>query len=178
MADVDHQQKWIALERGYASAMWTWAEVETGTFTIYLAALGALALDMRPIRSSFFSVNSFEVRLSMTHAAVRERWGTSGHGHTWTDLHGRCQTARNQRNKIAHVSGHYVAPQKPHQEPLYVLIDPFWHKRSPTSWGESKSVGIDESMLSEFSKTWHQLSYDLSQFGTQLWSEAFPSPAV
>lgn len=167
----EHQRQWIALERAFASAMWSWAEIEAGTFTIYLAAVGGLTMDMRPIRASFFSVNSFEVRLSMTHAAVQQRWGKQGHGKTWIDLHVRCDKARKQRNKIAHVSGRYVAPQEPHQHPLYILSDPFWHHRAPRTWGESKSIGINASTLTTFSETWNRLSYDLSQFGNVLWSE-------
>ena len=161
-------EPWKNLQMAYADAMWTWASVETQVFVIYLAAIGALNLDIRPIRAAFFSINSFEMRLTTTNAAVKERWGKVPR---WIALLERCKKASGQRGRIAHREGRVFWPEKPHQKPLVVLCEPFWHHASPQNWGTAKSTGVDEDMLLQFKTEWHRLNYDLAEFGKDLWQQ-------
>jgi hypothetical protein len=160
-------EPWKNLQMAYADAMWAWASVETQLFVIYLAAVGALQIDMRPLRAAFFAINSFEMRLAMTRAAIKERWKNLP---GWTELNERCQTAASKRGRIAHREGRLFWPEKPHQKgAIIALVEPFWHHASPQNWGTAKSTGIDEKMLRQFQTEWVRLNYDLAQFGASLW---------
>lgn len=147
-------------------------QIEAQIFAIYAAAVSELTGDLRPLRAAFFALVSFEGRLDQTHSAIRERWKGQPHFDTWMKLYDRCGVARRQRGSIAHLAGHRVDPQKPHQKTLFVLIEPTWHHRHPITWGEAKSRGTDFKKLSQYSYEWHKLQVDLDQFGRVLWSEA------
>jgi hypothetical protein len=162
----------INLKLAFADAMWTWAHVETQIFAIYVAAVGGLTIDMRPIRAAFFAINSFEMRLTMTHAALKERWPRHPLLKVWSALRGRCDKAAGQRGRIAHRAGTVWWPEKPHQKVLVALHEPTWHHAAPQNWGTAKSTGIDEAMLRQFESDWHKINYDLSQFALRVWQEA------
>jgi hypothetical protein len=174
------QDEWLNLQIAYANAMWAWAQIETQIFAIFAAATGGLKGDLRPLRAAFFALVSFEGRLTQTHAAMKERWGNPRHQHfdIWSKLYERCKTAQRQRGSIAHLSGYRVDPQKPHQKPLFVLVEPFWHHRHPPTWGEAKSRGTDSQKLRQYAHEWHKLMFDLDRFGNTLWAEAMLSQAL
>ena len=171
-----HDRNWRDLKEAYAEAMWTWAEVEGQIFTIYVAAVGVLKLDIRPLQASFFAVNSFEARLIMTSSAVKQRWGEK-HPHfaKWASLRERCDKAAGERGRIAHKTGTYWPIQKPHQHPLYILSDPSWHFGRPQKWGVAKSTGFDAPKLRQFAEGWHRVCADLHRFSLELWSETLQS---
>lgn len=82
--------------------MWAWAEVESSLFTIYLAAIGGLHGDMRPAREAHFAVNSFEMRLIATDAAVKQRWeANKPQLELWQELYDRATRASKQPGRIA-----------------------------------------------------------------------------
>jgi hypothetical protein len=171
--DSPNDAHWHDLQSAYAEAMWASAQIEASIFTIYLAAIGALSLDMRPIRESFFRNDSFRARLRMTHAAMAIKWAGSSHLATWNELHRRCDNTGRDRGSIAHLAGHSVPPDKPHRKKtLYVLLEPCWDYRHPDKWGEAKARGIDAVKLREFAREWSRLNYDVSQLANELWREA------
>lgn len=159
---------WHNLNIVFANAMWTWASIETLIFTIYVAAIGGLTGDMRPLQRKFFSVRVFRHRLKETDIKMEQRWSGTPHFDTWQALYERCDKAN---TRIAHLAGHRVDPQRPGQKTLYVLLEPTWHHRHPITWGEAKSKGYDFYKLSRLAYEWHKLRVDLDQFGRILWSE-------
>jgi hypothetical protein len=162
---------WLNLHIVYANAMWTWASIETLIFRIYVAAIGGLTGDMRPLQRKFFSDRVFRRRLRETHAKMEQRWSGTPHFDRWQALSERCEKANDERGRIAHLAGYPVNPQRPGQRPLYVLLEPPWHHRHPVTWGEAKSTGFDFKKLSQFAYKWHKLRADLDRFGLILWSE-------
>jgi hypothetical protein len=165
--------EWTLLQQVFAKAMWTWAHVETETFPIYLAAIGGLGIDMHPVRAAYFAIGSFKLRIHMTTAAIKERWGKD-HSATkkWLELSKQCREYDDKRGSIAHLSGHYWSPQKPHQHNLNVLNEVFWHAKSPADWGRAKCEGFSVERLNDLAQKWHKLGYQLNQFGLTLWQEA------
>jgi hypothetical protein len=170
------EDEWRSLQDAYANAMWTWANIEGGIFTVYAAAIGVLRLDLRPIQAAFFAINSFQVRLKSTHAAVEFRWRNHERFKRWADLRNRCNKASTERGRIAHKAGVYFAPQKPYQQPLHILLQPFWDPRHPPDWGTAKSLGIDAEQLRKWSASWHSVGYDLNEFTKELWGEVMVPP--
>lgn len=155
---TEPDDRWSKLQMAYAGAMWTWAEVEATLFTIYLAAIGGLHGDMRPERQKFFAPRSFRSRLNMTNAAVTKRWADGKlRIALWEKLKERAEKAGSQRGRIAHKAGRRWAPQKPGQQPLYILSYPFSHPRHPGSLGAAKSMGIDAAKLCLWQHQWHAI---------------------
>jgi hypothetical protein len=163
------------LKLAFADALWKWAEVETQVFAVYICTVATLQTDIRPIRAAFFAINSFEMRLTMTDAAVKQRWPKAKSLLAdWRTLRERCHDASRQRGRIAHRAGNVRWPDKPHQKPFVALHEPTMHADSPKNYGIAKSTGIDTGMLRQFCGTWSKLNSDLNLFAYRVTQEALP----
>jgi hypothetical protein len=168
------------LKSAYADAMWGWVHIEAIIFSSYAAALGVLQANIEPARSAFFAINSFEARLLMTNAAIKQRWEKNPvispyvNFSEWDELFQRCREASKQRGSIAHLTGARVNPDKPHQKQIFLLLEPPSDPRHPITWGEAKSRGVDAKKLNEFNRDWKNLYRDLSVFAIHLWLAELP----
>jgi len=162
------------LMQAYAIAMWTWAELEASIFQIYLAAVGGADADLDPLHASFFAIHSAEMRLLLTHAAVKRKWPKHPLFDRWTALYDECITAAGERGRIAHKIGRQFSPQKPHQTELTVLVEPAWHPQSPDKWGVAKSTGLTATALRTFQAKWSSLITEINKLSGALFAETLP----
>jgi hypothetical protein len=104
----------------------------------------------------------------MTHAAMTEgRSATDPVVVMWSELFQKCSKAAKKRGKIAHKMGFcFSTPDLP----LYVLVDPIWHKSHPNDWKEAKQMGITATTLDGMWKDWLELAKMLTIFGLALWN--------
>src|SRR5437762_1568885 len=73
----DSEKELNDLRIAYADALWTWADIESQLFMIFYLAVKSrrsTKADMERLREMFFSINSFDIRLIMTHAAAKVKW--------------------------------------------------------------------------------------------------------
>jgi len=160
-------KKWRELQQEYANALWMWANIEAQIFIIYASALGMSGKDVQPLRSAFFSINSFEMRLTMTHAAVKTQWGEESQAFIlWGELRKKCDKANRKRGKIAHKIGMcYSTPNNL----IFALTDPLWHTNH-LDWRKAKAEGINAETLKQYAAEWNDLDAMLINFGLVLWN--------
>ena len=166
----------LKLQRAYSEAMWQWAELENAVFAIYFEAMVGFhrfPKDWEILQATYFSIMSFEIRLTMAHAAARVRWKNTRFLADWNSLRERCDKESGARGKIAHLIGTTFKPEKPHQKLIAVVTQPPFHPSRPESHGRASSEGYNVEKLKALTRRWLELTIDLMDLA-DLVSEEMP----
>lgn len=159
------------LKIAYASAMWSWARIDSDIFSVYIAAIDGFMANFLATQKSYFSVVSAQARLDITHQAALSRWANSPLLARWIKLQKTCKSELAARGRIAHLTGSIFEPEMPHQKHIAILEEHFWHPNKKLKYNEAKSVGFTADQLIELSKKWDDLHRQLRQFYEPIWTE-------
>ncbi len=167
------------LHRAIGEITSTWADVEDTLFTFFVVGLtGEWLIDLRPYRSAFFALSSFEMKMRMINAAMKTRYSEDESIlAAWRNLKRRADVAANDRNQIAHLIpvAFYTADK---DAPANVrLVPPFW-KSSHQNKGarQFEEIGFSLEDVRARKKGWDSLSYDLQQLSMKLMPPTRPKP--
>lgn len=180
------------LKVAYADAMWVWAEVETGLFSIYTSAIDPNIVNVdfddavtrkewHALHAAFFAINSFEMRLVMTNAAAKVAWAGHDYLNLWSEIFELCLKENKRRGKIAHLTGSIFEAPDGGKVDIAVLHQPSGHTKFPANYGKAKSEGHNAETLKQYSKDWEALLLkmeDLSHLAINLPLRTQSAPQV
>ena len=151
----------LELKAAYSDALWAWAQVEAWLFVIFFEAHGGQDETFEYLQETFFSVVSFELRLTMTHNVAKMRWEKHRLLEMWQHIYKKCEKENRTRGKFAHLVGDVYLPNSPNEKPLAVLIRPYFHPRRPQTLALAKVEGYQANALLECAHRWNELSVEI-----------------
>lgn len=156
------------LEQAYSNALWAWACVESALAMVFFEVISGDKSHWEPVSAAFFAVHSFEIRLTMVHAAAEIQWKKTPHLETWKKIRAECDEQARQRGKIAHLSGTTFPPEKPHQQEIAILThSSLLHPLYPNTHGSAKNVGYDAKKLWQMTSRWRTLCEGIQSLALQ-----------
>ncbi len=157
-------RKMSALQREYSNSMWAFTMIEAALFLVFAESLKGDQNNFEAMQAAYFSVNSFEIRLCMIHAAAKVTFKSKSQLVIWNTIRNECDKQSSIRGKIAHLYGRLFEPEKTGQEHLAILTKALLHPSFPANYGMAKNEGYSAEKLKKFSENWQQLALHIANF--------------
>lgn len=140
-----------------------WSQIEAELFDIAIASFSTpdkWAIE-EDFRLAFYTINGAEIRLAITHALVSKMWGSHQLQAEWDAIYKEINSARKDRNKLAHKYGTTIWDETAEAA---LLIQPQRDSGFPASIGIAKSRGIDSRRLQSLRAEWGRLRARMHRF--------------